>query len=182
MHIDEFVLNEYLDEALSDSERESVAQHLTICPDCQARLAELQLVFTALADVADVALTTDLAPRVLANIPTQAQPRVWLRVLLGLQAITAVIFLTVLWPSIQTYVMMMSQWAQERVTAVTWPPEWWQRSVVWATAMLEQFSNEQTTINLAAEQWLWLIGLALITWLVGNTVLLKPKRRQPLMK
>jgi anti-sigma factor RsiW len=180
MHIDEFVLNEYLDETLSDNERDVVAQHLAVCPDCQARLAELQRVFTALANVAEVELTTDLAPRVLADMPLQEQPRRWLRLMVGMQAVTAVIFLTILWPSIQTVLMTIREWGQEQVTAVSWPPEWWQRLGVWGTAMMEQFSNEQSTINLPAEQWLWLIGLALITWLVGNTVLLNPRRRQSL--
>jgi hypothetical protein len=85
-----------------------------------------------------------------------------------------------LWPSIQTVLMTIREWGQEQVTAVTWPPEWWQRLGVWGTAVLDQFSTKQPTLHLPAEQWLWRIGLALITWLVGNSILLNPRRRQSL--
>ncbi|MCZ7672851.1 MAG: zf-HC2 domain-containing protein [Chloroflexi bacterium] len=55
-HIDEFTLNEYLDEALSEAERNEVAGHLAHCAACQAAFTELQQLFFTLATMPDIPL------------------------------------------------------------------------------------------------------------------------------
>lgn len=176
IHIDEFVLNEYADEALPTAEAEAVAWHLAVCPACQARLAALQTLFATLENVAEVPITADLSQKILAEIEPQSWW--WARWVIAAQVITAVLLAMLLWPATETWFTPSASLADE-VTA------WWaQLSLYWdevwvgATAVWEQGQTATPSLNLPTEQWLWLMGLALLVWLVGNGLLLKPQRSQ----
>lgn len=45
-HIDDFTLNEFLDNALAATQQRQVADHLAQCAACRARMAELRSLFT----------------------------------------------------------------------------------------------------------------------------------------
>jgi len=67
-HLDDEVLNEYLDGALPAGQEKGVEAHLAICPDCSARLVEMQQLFVALADLPDKPAPHDLVPEVLDRL------------------------------------------------------------------------------------------------------------------
>jgi Putative zinc-finger len=75
-HLSDFQLNEYLDHILDESTRRALELHLEACPDCSARLQELQLVSVHLANLHEAQLSHDLTKSVIAHLP-QEQPRTW---------------------------------------------------------------------------------------------------------
>jgi len=75
-HLSDFQLNEYLDHILDESTRRALESHLETCPDCRARLEELQLVSAHLANLHEVKLSHDLTTSVMAHLP-QEEPRTW---------------------------------------------------------------------------------------------------------
>jgi anti-sigma factor RsiW len=70
-HLDESLLNEYLDQALDEPTRQVVEAHLAICPDCRTALDKLRFVFSTLAELPEQLLERDLTPAVLAQAITQ---------------------------------------------------------------------------------------------------------------
>lgn len=75
-HLSDSQLNEYLDDALHPATRQEVEAHLKICENCQARLEELELVFSSLETLEETILSHDLAPRILAGLPHKMD-RTW---------------------------------------------------------------------------------------------------------
>ncbi len=78
-HLDDFTLNEYLDHALDDSERDAADLHLKVCADCRAKLDELQEVFAEIDACPEVHLEHDLTPSIMARLPQKEPVRVWTR-------------------------------------------------------------------------------------------------------
>ena len=80
-HLDDFTLNEYLDEALDESSRQDVETHLASCPDCRIRLEDLQAVFAELEALPETTLAHNLTLSVLARLPQTMPARavVWTR-------------------------------------------------------------------------------------------------------
>ena len=176
IHLDEFVLNEYADGVLTEAETQAVERHIADCPDCQTRLAELQNLFAALEMVEEVSLTADLSQKVLADI----QPRSsrWSRWVIGAQAVMALILSISLWPTVEAWLVTAPVLAEQ--TANWWGQiaQSWADIMAWGTTIWQPSETTTYSLNLPAEQWLWLIGLALLLWLVGNILLLQPQRRQ----
>ncbi|MFZ5908520.1 MAG: anti-sigma factor family protein [Chloroflexota bacterium] len=71
-HINEELLNEYLDDLLDAPARAAADEHLAACASCRRALADLETVTSLLASLPDEPLTRDLTPSVLAGLP---QPR-----------------------------------------------------------------------------------------------------------
>jgi hypothetical protein len=72
-HLDDMVLNEYLDGALPVGAAEGVEAHLAICPLCTVRLAEVQQLFTALSSLPDEPAPHDLVSEVLDRLDMAQQ-------------------------------------------------------------------------------------------------------------
>src|SRR5437867_695761 len=73
-HLEDTLLNEYLDEALEPSARTEVETHLAHCADCASRLMELRMLFADLESLPDLRLARDLAPGVLAAARRRSRP------------------------------------------------------------------------------------------------------------
>src|SRR5688572_17009003 len=74
-HLDDVLLNEYLDAALAPATRTEVETHLAHCPDCAARLMDLRALFADLEALPDLRLERDLTPTVLAVLHRRSQPQ-----------------------------------------------------------------------------------------------------------
>jgi predicted anti-sigma-YlaC factor YlaD len=74
VHLDETGLNEYLDGALPQPARQEAEAHLAACPQCAARLRELQAVFIALETLPETPLARDLSAGVVARLPAGQAP------------------------------------------------------------------------------------------------------------
>lgn len=172
-HLDEFTLNEYLDQALDEAAHHQAAVHLATCPTCQAALAELQGVFAALGQVQEMPLTADLAPRILPHLAPEQSP-LWARLVLLAQAVGAAIMLGLLWSSVQETVQQTSLQLESAIlqlfeqVLVQWQAVW-----AWGTAVFNQPPSFAITPDMITTQWLLLLGLALAAWVAGNRLLLK---------
>ena len=176
IHLDEFVLNEYADGVLAAVEVQAVENHLESCPECRARLTELQGLFAVLDAVSDIPLMSDLSPSVLAEIEPIAVW--WHRWVIVLQMVTAVIFSILLWPAVETWLATSGTFTQEITNWWIQIALSWEELVAWGTAVFQQVDTINPSFNLPTEQWFWLIGSALLIWLLGNGLLLNPKQRQ----
>src|SRR5689334_7320586 len=74
-HLDDVLLNEYLDQTLERSARTEVETHLAHCSDCATRLTELRTLFADLESLPDLRLERDLTPAVLAVVRRRSQPQ-----------------------------------------------------------------------------------------------------------
>lgn len=103
-HIDDALLNEYLDRQLDTAVLAQVEEHLTTCAACQARLEEMERLFVGLADLPEVPLMVDLSQQVVARISAEFKPRPiprWTFPIIGLQMLAVLALVIWLWPSIQ---------------------------------------------------------------------------------
>ncbi len=173
VHLTEFQLNEYLDGALNEAERQAVEAHLAACGGCREALADLQAVFFALDEVAEVELTADLSARVLADLQVQPDASPWLRPLLLIQAAVVSGMAVWLWPTLRDWALSMETAVRLLQTNFTLSlPALWEQIGEWVTAVTQQIQSVRPAIPLANAQWTWLIILALVLWLAGNQLLL----------
>ena len=101
-HLTDETLNEYLDDALTNPARTEAETHLRNCADCAARLAELSLVFSALASLPDFELERDLSASVVRRLtprPVLPRPIQWV---VGLQFAAALTTLIASLPVLQS--------------------------------------------------------------------------------
>jgi hypothetical protein len=84
-HVDESLLNEYLDEVLKPSARRAVDAHLRACQECSDRLDDLRMVFAGLSLLAAMPLARDLTPGILERLPGASLPLGW-KLALAVQA------------------------------------------------------------------------------------------------
>jgi anti-sigma factor RsiW len=88
-HLSDELLNEYLDDAVSD--RVEVESHLAQCVDCEARLTSLQTFFAEIGSLPEEALSRDLAAAITRRVRgSNAIPR-WLTLTVALQGAAALI-------------------------------------------------------------------------------------------
>ena len=183
-HVDEFTLNEYLDEALPDRERKEVEAHLAVCAACQAELAELQQLFLTLTAVSEAPFTVDMSAAVKTQIEQEKtvgseQFSVNSGLLLVFELVAAGVLLFLLWPTVQEWLLLARRWQVQFVLNVTWPElvfwaEMMERITAVSTESVQLFFNPiQSTsiIDLATMQWAILLGVALIIWVAGNRLL-----------
>ncbi len=82
-HIDRFTLDAYVEQVLPAAERRALEAHVTICPTCQARLANAKQLIALLYDLPREMPASSLAARINATLAAQcasATPR-WMRAL-----------------------------------------------------------------------------------------------------
>jgi anti-sigma factor RsiW len=65
-HLEQALLNEYLDSALEPGQQEIIERHLEDCEECRARLSELRQLFVAIEALPKSALERDLSAAVMA--------------------------------------------------------------------------------------------------------------------
>ncbi len=188
-HLNDEILNEYLDQALTPAQYTAVDAHLAACADCGDRLETLRAVFADLDALPEVALRRDLSAAVMAQLPRRTPPvlRPALRWVIAAQALLAVILLAVSGPPL--------------LSAIAWPtaPETLD-SAAWAA--LTQITTEAaalaqtltataedglaaargfsaTVSTSAASAWAALLIPLVLLWLFGNGVLVGRLRAQP---
>ncbi len=188
LHIDDALLNEYLDAALGPDKRAEVEAHLAQCSDCAVRLSDLRSLFAALEAMPDAPLARDLSaafrrPRLQNPVAHPA-----LRIAFAVQAFAALILLGAAAP----FVVRAPQWVAasqfgERATsaiatAVTsFTSEWLAAPAAAQRTMSESFEMLRR-LTLPPLPW-QNVGLCLsaaaLLWLLGNGLLLRPPRERP---
>lgn len=84
-HLEEEILNEYLDDALDGERRRAVETHLARCSTCRARLQSLQRLFAELENLKIEEMERDVTPLVLSRLPPRRLSLGW-RLVLAVQA------------------------------------------------------------------------------------------------
>jgi len=178
-HIDEFTLNEYVDNAMSDEQRAEVEAHLNKCADCQAELAELQQLFFALDNVTEAPFTVDVSVAVKSQIEQEAvnskQWSVNSGLLLVFEIVAAGVLLFFLWPTVQEWLILARGWQGQFAVDFALPKlvTWTEITSTSASSVQVIFNHFQSTpsVDLATMQWAVLLSVGLIIWLAGNRLL-----------
>ena len=169
------LLQEYLDGTLDEEARQAVEAHLAESPEARAQLAELEALFSSLAALPELPLSTDLSAMVVAQIGRETAvtrlPR-WLWGLLLGQLVIAALLLGNVWSSLQAWLgssrAITTDWlATVQLSLLDWLNEFW----AGVTAVWQQPNLPTITFDLPAAQWALLFGLALVVWLAGNRLM-----------
>jgi anti-sigma factor RsiW len=189
-HLDDILLNEYLDAALDRSARTDVEAHVAHCPECSARLMELRTLFADLESLPDLTLERDLTPAVLAVARRKARPQPLASPALGLvfalQAVVSVLLLGVALllfaPSFQSFTTFQFGEQVSLVLAnllATLSASWSAlltaaQNLVNASATLVQPIQ---TLPFISEAGLMIcLSAVFLLWLLGNGLLLRPRQ------
>ncbi|GAB4415391.1 MAG: hypothetical protein Kow002_00400 [Anaerolineales bacterium] len=177
-HLDDQILNQYLDQQLSKHALASAQAHLDACHICRARLAEMESLFTALGALPDVALQKNLAPAVMAALREKTAPTIWSRTFaaqLGMALGLA------LWAAMQAAAyIQIPQVEIPQLPSLDWE------------ALLASFTNLYLTLlsyeipsisyqlpalplEISTEQIVTLTVLTFLTWAAGNYLLLRSR-------
>jgi hypothetical protein len=178
-HIDDDLLNEYLDEQLDAAMGKRVDAHLAGCYDCRERLAEMRQLFATMAELPEASLGVDLSRRVVARLSAEFRPRPiprWTFPIIAVQKLVALALFVWLWPSVQPALETAGRTLPE--TAELLLPAFSLFDVVEPLFDgLERLSELGQTIGpdspLPILEGFLIIGLAFILWLAGSGLLLR---------
>lgn len=180
-HVSEEMLNEYLDDALTQSQKNVIEDHLRTCEECSIRLNELRALFNEIESLSDVKLERDLSKGVAAaaNRRVTFAPLLWL--IFAAQAVAAVVAFAVA-GSLVTPLIQQTVDANVIITqsAETLTMEW----ANWVSE--SQFALEQTlqtlTQPLPLEVPMLMIALLIaavsLLWITGNGLLITSLARR----
>lgn len=92
-HPEEHAFHEYLDHALSESERASFEMHLESCELCRRELEELKALFIQIESIEDVVSAKDLSIVIVESLPKPTRSRVfWQGIALPLLLSALIVF------------------------------------------------------------------------------------------
>jgi len=175
MHLNEETLNEYLDGALETVERAAAEAHLAACPQCAARLAELQTLFATLEALPAEPLTRDLSAAVEAALTasTAAPLSLPMRAVLLLQAFIAVIVLALSAPVLLANLPPFNPAQLGPTFTLNWASLLEPLAQLWAQS--QTFVRSATSPLTEISLWMWgaTLGSLAVLWLVGNGAVLR---------
>lgn len=176
LHIPDDLIFEYLDQALPAERHSEIHAHLESCSTCQQRLSEFSSLFDTLEDLPDQLLEHDLSPAVLTAIKRKPGFSGILWWLLAIQGALSLGLVGIIAPSIRfprNGEILVFEIIAELSTRIN---EW-----------LISFSNIQQrvvqlltpgipiSLNISTQSMILLLLLASITWIIGNSILLRPQ-------
>ncbi|MFZ5905066.1 MAG: anti-sigma factor family protein [Chloroflexota bacterium] len=164
VHLSDDQFNEILDDRAGEAAR----RHLDACAECRARLAELQVVFTALEALPEQPLRRDLTASVLARLPEKRRARAWSWTL-AIQSALAVFLLAFLARefgfSTDALLPQLTNWLSAIQIPTFALPSF---NFTMIDFQLPSFDFELSSFNLTI-----LFASAALLWLVGNFSLLR---------
>ncbi len=199
-HLNDDMLQQYLDSALTAADRGRVEAHLATCARCRVELEALQQLFVALDELAP-APGHSLVPGVMAQLPPRRREKSFLlRAAFALQGVAAVALLAWGWRWLARYAAGLGSllsfetlrragtaiagWASGQWLAVAGEVEGQFQSLVGLPAatwhrvqsLVNQFST-LAPLRLSPLYLALLVALLVACWIAGNALLL---RRAPL--
>ena len=107
-HLNEDILNEYLDGYLSAEHKAFVDKHLAVCPVCADQFQQLQTLFAALEALPEVSVEHDLSRQVLKSINSKPQIPVFVKWSILPQLVIALFILLSLLPKyLQSWLVLL---------------------------------------------------------------------------
>ncbi len=172
--VDEALLNEYIDGTLDRAARQRVEAMVAASPEAAAYLAELELLLADFGEVVDVPIQTDLSAGVLTEIQRAslaAAPN-WLRFLPFFQLMAVMALLVILWTTLEAWLQNGRSTFNNMIANIQIPPLLLADNIRgWGTAVWENTQFAMPTFDLATSQWVLLLTVAIVMWLVGNQLL-----------
>ncbi len=161
-HLDNNTLNLYLDEALDEKTRAEVDAHLASCEMCQRELSELHALVSTFDAWRNEPIPRDVSRVVVTRIaqrPAPLQRTRWAAVLLGAQAILAVLILMWALP-----IVLRAVNGLPFQVVPTFDFDFSAYPFAW--------SNWLTLPSVALWIWAAVLGIGVIVWFVANRLLL----------
>jgi len=181
-HISEAELFEYLDGQLTEAQIAGVEAHLDSCQTCSQRYTELNTLFSRIAGIPDEELGHDLTPRVLSTLQERDVRTTvwwWLLILQGILGLGLIVFAA---PSLLNNATSLSLQNLSRNIFTSFTTElsfWFQEWISLAQNFGQLFRIEiSLSLGLPLNSILWLLLLATLTWIIGNSILLRPQLNQ----
>lgn len=180
-HLEEAMLYQYLDGAMSQLESREIETHIASCSRCLTRTQELQDLFETLEAWPNEPLTKDLAPAVMAAIQSRRDLSMGFKLVIVTQLLALAALIISQWASVIDALeglMEVSFGAQlkDGVNAVfTILSHAWTNARVGLNNILVWGPNHdglQIFQRLHLDGWL-MIGVAALLWMVGNGLLLR---------
>ncbi len=173
MHLTDEQLNEYLDHESSD--RAQIESHLSTCADCAGRLSEMEVLFSEIESLPELAISPEFSARFtpIRSEPARLPPSLTLAMIL--QAALAVLAIIITAPFV---IQFVSSYAPS-LSVPSFLDLFLQIQTVW-TAWLDTLSTfsfpnipEIPLVNISGLfMMLTVIGASLL-WLIGNGLLLR---------
>ncbi len=190
VHLDDILLNEYLDEALERSARTDVEAHLANCPECSTRLLELRTLFSDLESLPDLPLERDLTPAVLAVARRKSRPQPLASPALGLifalQAIVAIVLLGLALPLFTQPLQSITSFQFGEQISLLLANLLATLSVSWSALLTsaQNLVSESTALMqpiqalpfISEASLMICLSAVFLLWLLGNGLLLRPTR------
>jgi hypothetical protein len=190
-HIDDSLLNEYLDSALAPERRAEIAAHLAVCASCTARLANARALFAAIESLPDAPLERDLSGQVIAALRLRSNPLpLAVRLAFAAQAVFAVVLAASAAATLSLSLAPADPFINSALEAFTQSAEslmvQWQALIESAQSAIASGWDSALAFLPASLEWTWGAGLAAVflLWLAGNGVILRrfilsPQRSRP---
>lgn len=175
MHLNEETLNEYLDDELETAQRAEAEAHLAACPQCAARLAELQMLFATLEALPAEPLARDLSATVEAALtaPAPAPLSLPVRAVLLLQVFIAIIVLALSAPVLLANLPPFNPAQLAPTFTLDWASLLEPLTQLWVQS--QTFLSSATAPLTEISVWMWgaALGSLAVLWLVGNGAVLR---------
>jgi anti-sigma factor RsiW len=179
VHIDDSLLNEFLDRQLDAATQKRVADHLAKCDDCRERLTEMEGLFAALAEMPEAPLMVDLSRQVVARLSAEFQPRPmprWTFPVIALQLLVTLALFIWVWPAAQPVLETAGRTLAQAAGQLQ-PDFSMSEAVAPLVNTLENLSELGEAVGpnspLPVLEGFLIIGLTLILWLAGSGLLLR---------
>lgn len=170
-HLSDFLLNEYLDDALTPSDRISAETHLKGCTACAARVGAMRNLFVELNSLPEIAPVVDFSARILPLLEKNPVISPVLRWLTAFQLAGAAIGLILLWPLLEAFGSSLFITGQESISFFsTLSFSWTLPVVTWELPRLG--------LDFSTSALVFVVVSATLMWILGNSFLLaRPLRR-----
>ena len=180
-HLNEELLNEYLDGALDAQNQQLADAHLANCSACRSQLDDLRHVFVLLSTLADEPVTADLSialPKAATGGWAAARPRAV--TLLALEGGLAVLLAALAWPHLLSVAGdveagLLMDWSGRlvRLAAMWEVGPWLTQLARYADGVGGAWQASAAAVS--GRTWAWgaVSAGALAAWLAGNRLLLK---------
>jgi len=178
-HISDDELFEYIDQALHEENLDKFEIHLEVCQTCRERLAKYNALFSMIGRLVEEPLQHDLTPEVLTTIKKGAVLTPiwwWLLVIQGILALGLIVFAA---PSIAINPFTFSLLESGRdllISLVAYLRIWFQEwvTLIGKTSQLVT-SRIPLSLGIPMQSIIWLLILSSVTWIAGNSILLRPQ-------
>jgi len=179
-HLDEWSLQEYLDDVLAEDSRERLEVHLVECDDCATKFASLKHLYSEMERLPDEPLAHDLSARVIRSLTLKEDRKPHLHRVLAAQLAAAIIVLLAIWPRIS-----LELGGRYSLVQLLEPLRKFAELSTQGILLVREFLNWiyaswTTTLSMPTIDWpitglslALAVGAMTLLWLLGNGLLLR---------